>query len=109
MRQAARRMPHQTQSAPASTNSSRSWDVRTTLRGRREFPRHVNELSRSPVGSGRAPCDDKCCDSTFASSNPPTPATQLRVLERFSSWPFVVYRFALGVIILGGAMVGWLS
>jgi undecaprenyl-diphosphatase len=24
----------------------------------------------------------------------------MRVLERFSSWPFVVYRFALGVIIL---------
>src|ERR1700738_1664023 len=27
----------------------------------------------------------------------------MRVLERFSSWPFVVYRFALGVIILTGA------
>src|SRR6516164_3674831 len=33
----------------------------------------------------------------------------MRVLERFSSWPFVVYRFALGVIILTGAMAGWLT
>jgi len=33
----------------------------------------------------------------------------MRVLERFSSWPFVVYRFGLGVIILTGAMIGWLS
>lgn len=32
----------------------------------------------------------------------------MRVLERFSSWPFVVYRFALGVIILAGAAAGWL-
>ncbi len=30
----------------------------------------------------------------------------MRVLERFSSWPFVVYRFGLGVIILAGAMSG---
>jgi undecaprenyl-diphosphatase len=33
----------------------------------------------------------------------------MRVLERFSSWPFVVYRFALGVLILAGAMAGWLA
>ena len=33
----------------------------------------------------------------------------MRVLERFSSWPFVIYRFALGVIILAGATAGWLS
>lgn len=33
----------------------------------------------------------------------------MRVLERFSSWPFVIYRFALGVIILAGSSVGWLS
>jgi undecaprenyl-diphosphatase len=33
----------------------------------------------------------------------------MRVLERFSSWPFVVYRFALGVLILAGVMVGWLA
>ena len=33
----------------------------------------------------------------------------MRVLERFSSWPFVIYRFALGVIILAGATADWLS
>jgi undecaprenyl-diphosphatase len=33
----------------------------------------------------------------------------MQVLERFSSWPFVIYRFALGVIILAGALAGWLS
>jgi undecaprenyl-diphosphatase len=33
----------------------------------------------------------------------------MRVLERFSSWPFVIYRFALGVIILAGALLGSLS
>jgi len=33
----------------------------------------------------------------------------MRVLERFSSWPFAIYRFALGVVILAGAMTGWLS
>jgi undecaprenyl-diphosphatase len=33
----------------------------------------------------------------------------LRVLERFSSWPFVVYRFLLGVLLLAGAAQGWLS
>ncbi|MBV8919198.1 MAG: hypothetical protein JOZ76_14045 [Bradyrhizobium sp.] len=32
----------------------------------------------------------------------------MRLLERFSSWPFVVYRFGLGVIILVGALSGWL-
>lgn len=32
----------------------------------------------------------------------------MRLLERFSSWPFVVYRFGLGAIILMGAMAGWL-
>lgn len=30
----------------------------------------------------------------------------MRVLERFSSWPFVVYRFVLGLVILVGAMAG---
>jgi undecaprenyl-diphosphatase len=30
----------------------------------------------------------------------------MRVLERFSAWPFVVYRFILGVVILVGAMSG---
>jgi undecaprenyl-diphosphatase len=33
----------------------------------------------------------------------------MRLLERFSSWPFVVYRFGLGVVILVGAMAGWLA
>jgi undecaprenyl-diphosphatase len=33
----------------------------------------------------------------------------MRTLERFSSWPFVIYRLALGVIILAGTMAGWLS
>jgi undecaprenyl-diphosphatase len=35
--------------------------------------------------------------------------TLMRTLERFASWPFVVYRFALGAIILAGTMAGWLS
>ena len=35
--------------------------------------------------------------------------TLMRTLERFSSWPFVVYRLALGAIILAGTMAGWLS
>ncbi len=30
----------------------------------------------------------------------------MRVLERFSSWPFVIYRFVLGLVILVGAMAG---
>jgi undecaprenyl-diphosphatase len=30
----------------------------------------------------------------------------MRVLERFSGWPFVVYRFILGIVILVGAMSG---
>jgi undecaprenyl-diphosphatase len=33
----------------------------------------------------------------------------MRILENFSSWPFVVYRFLLGAIILIGVGVGWLS
>lgn len=32
----------------------------------------------------------------------------MRVLERFSGWPFVVYRFALGVLILAEAISGHL-
>jgi undecaprenyl-diphosphatase len=32
----------------------------------------------------------------------------MRVLERFSAWPFVIYRGALGVILLIGAAAGWL-
>jgi undecaprenyl-diphosphatase len=33
----------------------------------------------------------------------------MRILENFSSWPFVVYRFLLGVVILAGVYVGWLG
>jgi undecaprenyl-diphosphatase len=33
----------------------------------------------------------------------------MRVLERFSAWPFVIYRGALGVILLIGAVAGWLT
>src|ERR1700681_1977065 len=31
----------------------------------------------------------------------------MRVLERFSAWPFVIYRGALGVLLLLGVAVGW--
>jgi undecaprenyl-diphosphatase len=31
----------------------------------------------------------------------------MRVLERYSAWPFVVYRGALGVLLLVGVAVGW--
>jgi undecaprenyl-diphosphatase len=31
----------------------------------------------------------------------------MRVLERFSAWPFVIYRGALGVVLLVGAWMGW--
>jgi undecaprenyl-diphosphatase len=33
----------------------------------------------------------------------------MRVLEQFSTWPFVVYRFILGVVILVGVATGWLG
>jgi undecaprenyl-diphosphatase len=33
----------------------------------------------------------------------------MRVLEQFSTWPFVVYRFVLGVVILVGVTTGWLA
>jgi undecaprenyl-diphosphatase len=32
----------------------------------------------------------------------------MRILERFSAWPFVVYRFALGIVLLVSVWVGWL-
>jgi undecaprenyl-diphosphatase len=32
----------------------------------------------------------------------------MRVLERYSSWPFVIYRFVLGVVILGGTTLALL-
>ncbi|HEY6257739.1 MAG TPA: undecaprenyl-diphosphate phosphatase [Xanthobacteraceae bacterium] len=33
----------------------------------------------------------------------------LRVLERYSAWPFVVYRGALGVLLLVGLALGWFT
>jgi len=32
----------------------------------------------------------------------------MKVLENFSSWPFVVYRILLGVVILAGVAMGWM-
>lgn len=31
----------------------------------------------------------------------------MRILERFTSWPFVIYRLILGVVILVGVATGW--
>ena len=33
----------------------------------------------------------------------------MRILERFSAWPFVIYRIALGIFLLVGASAGWLA
>jgi undecaprenyl-diphosphatase len=33
----------------------------------------------------------------------------MKTLENFSSWPFAVYRFLLGIIILAGVAMGWLA
>ncbi len=33
----------------------------------------------------------------------------LRFLERFSSWPFVIYRAAIGIMLIAGVSTGWLS
>ena len=33
----------------------------------------------------------------------------MRILENFSSWPFVIYRFLLGLVILIGIAVGWVA
>ena len=33
----------------------------------------------------------------------------LRILERYSAWPFVVYRAALGVFLLTAVAMGWLA
>ena len=33
----------------------------------------------------------------------------MRILENFSSWPFVAYRFLLGVVILAGIYAGWIG
>jgi undecaprenyl-diphosphatase len=32
----------------------------------------------------------------------------MRFLERFSTWPFVIYRIALGVLLLAAAATGWI-
>ncbi len=36
-------------------------------------------------------------------------ALLLKILERFSTWPFVVYRAAIGILIIYGASSGWLA
>jgi undecaprenyl-diphosphatase len=33
----------------------------------------------------------------------------MKILEKFSSWPFVIYRFLLGIVILVGVPTGWLA
>lgn len=33
----------------------------------------------------------------------------MKILENFSSWPFAIYRFLLGVVILAGVAMGWVS
>jgi len=33
----------------------------------------------------------------------------MKFLERFSTWPFVVYRASLGVFLIAGVSFGWLS
>lgn len=35
--------------------------------------------------------------------------TLMRVLERFSAWPFAIYRAVLGVILLTALAIGWLA
>ena len=32
----------------------------------------------------------------------------MRILERFSAWPFVIYRIGIGIVLLVGAGTGWL-
>jgi undecaprenyl-diphosphatase len=33
----------------------------------------------------------------------------LRILEKFSAWPFVFYRAFMGVVLIIGVMFGWLN
>jgi len=33
----------------------------------------------------------------------------LRILERFSAWPFVIYRAVIGAVLLAGVWLGWLA
>ena len=32
----------------------------------------------------------------------------MRILERFTAWPFVIYRALLGFVLLAGVATGWL-
>jgi undecaprenyl-diphosphatase len=32
----------------------------------------------------------------------------MRILERFTAWPFVIYRALLGIVLLAGVATGWL-
>jgi len=32
----------------------------------------------------------------------------MRILQQFSTWPFAIYRFMLGAVILVGIATGWL-
>ena len=32
----------------------------------------------------------------------------MRLLERFSTWPLVIYRAAFGLIVIAGALAGWI-
>jgi undecaprenyl-diphosphatase len=32
----------------------------------------------------------------------------MRILERFTAWPFVIYRALLGIVLLVGVATGWL-
>lgn len=34
--------------------------------------------------------------------------TLMRILERFSAWPFVIYRLFIGVVLIGCVLFGWL-
>ena len=36
-------------------------------------------------------------------------ALLLKILERFSTWPFAIYRAVLGIVLLYGASTGWLT
>jgi len=33
----------------------------------------------------------------------------MRILERVSAWPFVVYRIFIGLVLLVGTSTGWLT
>ena len=33
----------------------------------------------------------------------------LRILERYSAWPFVVYRALMGLLLVVGSYLGWIA